>query len=449
MSFNDLDRERLIRYLDGVATESERLEVAELLRTNAAAREFLRAVAEHSVMVADLERSEASTTTRATGELPRPHRRRPTAAWVSDTGWRWAAAFVVLLTIAAAASQWIQRRPHTIGKILWVTGSSQLFASRGQLENTLPPGMNLSAGDTLETRSCDSLVALELPDRSSLFLAGKSTLRVLDEKAEGARFELVTGQLWFSPPSDHPAQPLSIQTPGVHIRTDTARFYLQAGATDTSLRVSLGAVRLRQHVDGTEVNISAGHQITTSLNHPKPLQATPRPLSTTTWACDLDGRPQTVLGRWLPVDGAGTARLTAVPMLWPIPNRKCILLHLAGVSALANSEQPLLLTSDSRLVIRGRTQVAHSIRFGFASQDPQGHFTGKFEVDVPPELLVRAGDDWTATLPVDQFRPLQPELAPSPVGLELTDIYALTIQTDAGLELHRIELTSGKPPTKL
>ena len=38
------------------------------------------------------------------------------------------------------------------------------------------------------------------------------------------------------------------------------------------------------------------------------------------------------------------------------------------------------------------------------------------------------------------FRPLHPELSPSPVGLELNDIYALTIVEDAGLELNRIEV---------
>ena len=46
----------------------------------------------------------------------------------------------------------------------------------------------------------------------------------------------------------------------------------------------------------------------------------------------------------------------------------------------------------------------------------------------------------TVTLPLSSFRPLQPHLSPSPDGLEVNDVYALTIIEDAGLELNDIEL---------
>jgi hypothetical protein len=67
-------------------------------------------------------------------------------------------------------------------------------------------------------------------------------------------------------------------------------------------------------------------------------------------------------------------------------------------------------------------------------------FAGKFEMDVRPEALGPAGEDWEVSLPVAEFRPLQPELSFSPERLELTDVYALTVQEDAGLEIHHMEL---------
>jgi hypothetical protein len=73
-------------------------------------------------------------------------------------------------------------------------------------------------------------------------------------------------------------------------------------------------------------------------------------------------------------------------------------------------------------------------------------FAGKFELDVRAEALGPAGEAWEVSLPVAQFHPLQPELSSSPEGLELTDVYALTIQEDAGLEIQHIELGSGRTP---
>ncbi len=71
MNPNDAPRELLLRHLDGRLTQEERLRVAELLRTDPAARAFLREVAEQAVMVADLERIAAG---RQEALHPRPIR---------------------------------------------------------------------------------------------------------------------------------------------------------------------------------------------------------------------------------------------------------------------------------------------------------------------------------------------------------------------------------------
>ncbi|MEI6356761.1 MAG: hypothetical protein WCP53_06625 [Verrucomicrobiota bacterium] len=43
------------------------------------------------------------------------------------------------------------------------------------------------------------------------------------------------------------------------------------------------------------------------------------------------------------------------------------------------------------------------------------------------------------------FRPLQPQLAGSPEGLELTDVDALMLEEDVGLEINPIELVPDVP----
>jgi hypothetical protein len=119
---------------------------------------------------------------------------------------------------------------------------------------------------------------------------------------------------------------------------------------------------------------------------------------------------------------------------------------VAALSVARSSDRPVLLEADSRVAFRGRTDRPQVVRFGFSTQKMRGVFAGKFEVDVRPDSLGPAGETWQVSLPLSEFRPLQPQLSFSPAGLELTDVYALTIQEDAGLEIHHIELVPARSP---
>jgi ferric-dicitrate binding protein FerR (iron transport regulator) len=446
MTFNEPERELLLRFLDQAVSEAERQQVAVLLRTNPAARAFLREIAEQSVMVADLERTALAAQPELEPDSIRPRPQRRTRFPIPFRLWQWGLASAAALLLVAATVQLLAARTTWIGKIAWVTGSSQVFASRGRIENTLPIGMRLSPGDTLETRSGDALAGLELKDNSSLVLVGQSVLRILAADSEGVRFELGTGQVWVSPPDRLSSGSLSIQTPTLVAEAQHAQFYLQTTETETTVRVNRGLAKVRQLVDGSTADVPAGHQVTASLSRPQPLVIRPRPAPGDSWTCDLASLPKSVLGRWVSSTEDRGARLAAVPLLWPLPDQKCVMLHLAALSVLANSERPVLIEGGSRLVFRGRTTRDQTVRFGFVTQRPQGMFAGKFEMDVRPEVLGPPGATWEVSLPVAQFHPLQPALSSSPEGLELTDVYALTIQEDAGLEIHHIELGSGRTP---
>jgi hypothetical protein len=440
MNDNESERELVLRYLERKVTAVERQQAVELLRANRDAREFLREVAEQSVMVADLERTAQARQKDSESHPVRIASNHRILSPVRFRVWQWGLTTAASIALLAATIQLFAAGKTWIGKISWVSGSSQVFGSSGKLENALPVGMRLGPGDTLETRSCDAQVALELRDKSGISIIGKSALRILEDKSDAMRFELVNGQLWVAPAVRPVPKALSIRTPTLVIVAGNAQFYLQTTATETTVRVNRGLAQVRQNLDGSVVDVSAGHQVTASLSRRHPLEVLPRPAPGNSWACDLGSIPDVVFGRWLPPNQNEKARLGSIPLLWPLPDQQSVMLYVAGLSVLCNSERPVLLEAGSRLAFRCRIAHPQTVRFGFMTQRSQGVFAGKFEIDVQPEVLGPAGETWEAKLPISQFRPLQPELSTSPEGLELTDVYALTIQTDAGLEIEHVEL---------
>jgi ferric-dicitrate binding protein FerR (iron transport regulator) len=445
-------RELLVRYLEGRVPPPERHRVTELLRTDPKAREFLREVAEQSVMVADLERMALGRQQELLPRATHAAANRRTVVPVRFRPWRrGVAAAAAVAVLVVVASQLVPAGKPWILRVSKVTGSSQFFGSRGELENALEAGARLRAGDTLETRSCDAWVELELRDGSKMTIGGHSTLRILESEAEGIRFNLERGSLWASP-AHRPAAPgLVIQTPTLALEARRAQFDLQTSAAETMVRVNEGSARVRQHLDGSVVEVRAGHQVTAALGRNEPFVVLPQPEPVNYWACDLGGAPEVILGRWLPPNDTERARLGAQPLLWPLPGRDPVMLHAAALSVSRSSDRPVLLQAGSKLLFRGRTERSHMVRFGFSTQKMRGVFAGKFEVDVRPDSLGPAGEVWEVTLSLPDFRPLQPQLSFSPDGLELTDVYALTIREDAGLELNHIELLpvgSSEPPMK-
>ena len=246
MNSNDSRRELLLRYLDGRVTPDERLRVAELLRSDAAAREFLRTVSEQAVMVADLERI-------AVGRAEALHPRRAVAEQrrkivpVNFRAWQWrAAAAALVMVLAALAFQFRSNARPGMVRVTKVTGSSQYFGSKGKIQNALTAGTSLGAGDTLETRSCDAWIELKLRDGSTLTIAGNATLRLLDGEAGGKRFELSQGSLWANPAAGATGEPLLIQTPTMTVEVRGAQFNIQTSSTKSIVRVNEGSARVKK-----------------------------------------------------------------------------------------------------------------------------------------------------------------------------------------------------------
>lgn len=441
MNDNTAKNDLLLRHLDDRTDDDERRHVHEILRTDPEARAYVREVAEHAVIVADLERIGAA----ARDEIHSRPRAVLGSTHVEKAGrfrsWPWGVIAASLALLAIVSLQVFATFSPTILRVSKVTGSSQCVDARGQTDHALGAGTSLGAGDTLETRSCDAWIELSLRDGSTMTIAGNSTLRILEADREATRFNLLRGSLWVNPASQSSAAELQIQTPAATVVTRDAQLDVQTSETAMIARINHGSARVTRLLDGATVAVPAAHQVAVSLNR-EPLSAMAQPKPITQWDAKLETVPEVILGKWLPPTTGERARLGAAPLLWPVSENKSVMLYAAALAAWKISDRPVLLQPEARLRFRGRTERPNTVRFGFSTQRMRGVFAGKFEVDVTPKALGPAGETWEIELPLTDFRPLHPQLSSSPAGLELTDVYALTVRDDAGLEINAIQLNS-------
>jgi hypothetical protein len=441
MRLHESDQVLLLKYADHRLSASDWPRLGELLRSNPAARDYLREVAEQAVMVADIERITAlpassagqQSVSRTSVDATR------VASW-RRLVWPLALAACLFALIAPVALRVIVKTDTPAVHVSKVTGMSRFFGSTGKVEQVLVADSVLHAGDTLETRSCDAWVELRSRDTSTVTVAGHSSLRLLDSTEDQQQLELLNGSLWVTPGDADRSESIVIATPAASIRIFDAQCDLQATNSMTIVRVNEGSVLVKRLSDERAVRISAGRQLAIALGGTDSLQPISQPKPTDSWSSRLWEVPEVILGNWLPPQGDERARLGAEPLLWPVSEDESIMLYAVALAAWKSSEQPVLLRPSAHLRVRGRVKRPHMVRFGFSAQKMRGVFAGKFELDVKPEQLGPSGEVWDIELPLADFHPLHPRLATGVDGLELTDVYALTVNDDVGLEIHHIEL---------
>jgi ferric-dicitrate binding protein FerR (iron transport regulator) len=428
--------ERLLRWIDGRSGPDETCRVETLLRDDQGARDRLRSLAETAVLVGDLGRAGAW---RAAAGSADPG---PTTVGLRGgaRGWLWPAAAVVLAgSLAAMTTLWLGGRRTAVARIVRATGASGFFDARGRSAPVGEPGWKIGSGDLLATSSGDAWIEMELRDGARITLAGFSGLRVYEDEGQ-MRFLLERGSLWFSPSLRNRQETLRIQTPFLEVAASSAQFDLQASAAGSLARVNSGSVLVSRLQETAAVAVDAGRQVSVDLDHPGPLDVQPQPRPITRWAARLDLAPEPILGRWLASDRPGRMRLRAVPFLVPTEAKAPILIFAVSLTPQRNSDRPVQLRRASTLVFRGRLEHPVPVRFGVTTQRMQGVFSGRFEIEIPPSELKEFDGHWEVVLPLERFLPTPPQLYPDLDGLELTDVYALTCDEDAGLELNDVEL---------
>jgi hypothetical protein len=319
-----------------------------------------------------------------------------------------------------------------------------LFTAAGRIEEGIATGASVGPGDTIESRSSDAWVATALGEGATLTIAGESVIRILLPEAGERRFDLVEGSLWLDPASGAAAAPVVVRTPAAVLEATGALFDVRSGATETVLRVHAGMVRAARRVDGAVLDVLPGSRCTVSLAADAPLAADPQPDPTGDWQLDPVSIGAAGHGLLRLATADRPASLAAFPLLWREGSRAPVLLHVVGAAVWRASDAPVRIGPDSRFRFRGRTTRPVRIRFGVSTQRMQGVFSGKFEVDVPPQRQARNGDAFEVELTLADLVAINPTLADTAEGLEVADIYALTILEDAGLEIVSIEVTGGE-----
>jgi ferric-dicitrate binding protein FerR (iron transport regulator) len=428
--------DRLLVFLDGGGSAEERRQLEAILRQDPNARDLLRDLAEQAVTVADCRRvaGEGRDTQTRQGERPRAGRQ----------AWRWPAIAAGLVVAAAAAGAFSARpaAPLVIGQVAKAVGATRLFTAAGRIEEGIATGASVGPGDTIESRSSDAWVATALGEGATLTIAGESVIRVLLPEAGERRFDLVAGSLWLDPGAA--ATPVVVRTPAAVLEATGALFDVRSGATETVLRVHGGHVRAARRVDGAILEVPSGSRCTVTLAADAPLAAERQPDPTGAWRLDPMSIGAAGHGLLRLATADRQASLAAFPLLWREGSHPPVLLHVVGAAVWRASDAPVRIGPDSRFRFRGRTTRPVRIRFGVSTQRMQGVFSGKFEVDVPPQRQARDGDAFEVDLTLADLVAINPTLADTAEGLEVADIYALTILEDAGLEIVSIEVTGGE-----
>jgi ferric-dicitrate binding protein FerR (iron transport regulator) len=425
--------ELIHRFLDNECTPEEIGELNALLAESQQARDLLLDISEQAIVAGDM----LSVSQNAKKQIELAGSRPRSKAALALT-----LAACTLLT--ASAMTWTvlaSMRPSrsVMGTIKHAHGLLDLRGHSGDPVTRIENVQQLYAGDILESKSCDSWLELDIAPQSQLTLASHSSVRMLQPTgADSQDYELLRGGLWVDTQMDK-GKKVRIITPTATIEAAESTFNVRVTETETALWVHRGQATVRQAKDGQSATLQAGIELSMSLENSGALSIKPQASPTHSWSLQWPIDHRYAYGRVLnePND---QPKLKAMPMLWPIPNRDPLLLHVAAIGAWKSSPKPIVILEGSVLRFQGRTQSPHAVRFGFSTQKVQGVFGGKFELDIQPESLAAPGQRWQVDLPLDRFRALYPQLNDSSSGLQLIDVYALTVHDDVGLEILGVEL---------
>ncbi|MBL4641822.1 MAG: FecR domain-containing protein [Verrucomicrobiales bacterium] len=421
MTWSEEQNELLLRHLNGQLGPDEETKVADLLRGNAGARAFLRAVAEQAVVVADVERINQ-------------HKPQPVKVVTPVfRPWKWAVAAAAAFVLMAAFVIATTPRRHA-AKVSAILGPCQYIAADGKVRDEVKVGTVLRVGDTIRTLSSSAWVKLELNGGSLMTIAGRTQLRLLN--VDGRRgFQLAYGNLWATVAQSVGGKAVSIQTPTATVEAKAAQFDVEAHSTTSIVRVNSGTANVVRLADGQAADIVADHQAVASISRKQPFAAARQPEPVNAWNCSMLAGRGAVFGKILPPTAEGRSRLGAGPLL----TSKKTTIYAANFSVQCSGSPPVLIEGGSRVRIRGTTRTDSPVYFGITTQRIKGGFFGKYIAKIGAGALGQAGEPWWIEVPLSKFKPKTEHLPDLPIGMELTDIWVFSPEESAELEIHRVE----------
>ncbi|GAB5405236.1 MAG: hypothetical protein Aurels2KO_34670 [Aureliella sp.] len=454
MNHHNSTFELLLRYLEDDLSADERSDVEELLRQDQAARNTLREIAGQAVVIADVARVSRPEGTKTTTDLSSD----PIGRFQGPTLTRQRLLLALAATVLLAVSVSLLRRggEPEIVTIKALNGPVEWIGSGGHITDELVVGATLSGG-TIELLSSDSWLEFEFRDESTVTLSGQTAVTVSEQNQK--ELHLRYGGLSASVKTQQADRPMLVHTPTAELKVLGTQFNVDAQPETTRLTVNEGRVRLKRLADGKEVDVPAEHEVTASLEEQTELPVSERGSAVSSWKSDLEA--DVVRGKWVSRLWSLAAKLKkavasgemtksaairaykqaahfddSAGSVWMAPSPVGSLIVLSPRQSML---QPVLLNTNTKIIVRGRSHSKVGVAIGLSVGDPNGGFAGKYSTHIPVSELA-GGDAFEFELPVNKLRN-ETKADRSPVGSELTDLWFVAEASAAKFEITSVEVT--------
>ena len=267
-----------------------------------------------------------------------------------------------------------QTASNPIATITGLKGSLLWTGNQGELVLDMHVGRELTGG-TIEGLAPDSWIELQFQDGSIVTISGTSMLTFADVGQKKLR--LKQGAFTADVVPQPVGKPMIIQTPSTVIEVVGTRFEVEALQAFTTVNVREGNVRLKHLVDGNSVNIPADYRVIAEAGGD--LSPMPLPAAENYWKSQLDVQAGG-FGKWLAATKKRPAAQKSLPLI-PINNPN-VSLSLLSIPVSGRSGPPVVLTPHATFRVRGRLHDSAQVRFGIAVSYSNGKFAGMFRGDL-------------------------------------------------------------------
>jgi len=461
MNTNQTRDELFERHLQGELSDVEKEHVAELLDSDAAARQQFVELAQWDTELGETIREHAEPVGNK-DLLPsgKGTRERGGENTFSISPFATFATVTVLLILFSsflylqirtgfAPEEKIvlsQTASSPIATITGLKGSLLWTGNQGELVLDMHVGRELTGG-TIEGLAPDSWFELQFEDGSIVTISGTSMLTFADVGQKKLR--LKQGAFTADVVPQPIGKPMIIQTPSTLIEVVGTRFEVEALQAFTTVNVREGNVRLKHLVDGNAVDIPADYRVIAEAGGD--LSPMPLPAAENYWKSQLDVQAGG-FGKWLPATKKRPAAQKALPFI-PVNNPN-VSLSLLSIPVSGRNGPPVVLTPHATFRVRGRLHDSAQVHFGIAVSYGNGEFAGMFRGDLlkkQPVSEIAEQKEFEAVYQLSDFtvdpcvRKKQDSLARAPDGLYLDRLWVFTnMGSSSGLMVHEVELIPGE-----
>ena len=460
MNTNQSRDELFERHLQGELSNVEKEHVAELLDSDAAARQQFVELAQWDTELAETIREHAEPVDNKdllpSGKGTR-ERGGESTFFLSPFA---TISTIVVLFILFSSLLYLQIRTgfapaekvvlsqtasSPIATITGLKGSLLWTRNEGEIVLDVHVGRALTGG-TIEGLAPDSWFELQFRDGSIATISGSSMLTFADVGQKKLR--LKQGAFTADVVPQPVGKPMIIQTPSTVIEVVGTRFEVEALQAFTTVNVREGNVRLKHLVDGSAVDIPADYRVIAEAGGD--LSPMLLPAAENYWKSQLDVQAGG-FGKWLPATKKRPASQKALPFI-PVTNPN-VSLSLLSIPVSGRNGPPIVLTPHATFYVRGQLHDSAQVHFGIAVSYGNGEFAGMFRGDLlkkQPVSEINKEKEFEAFYQLSNFtvdpcvREKQDSLARKPDGLYLDRLWVFTdMGISSELIVHEIELIPG------